>query len=82
MTFKPQPYEPRLSDHELLLWLLLNNKGQWLTEGDAAKSGHISFGGQAYKCTLDLIGLPELDDATRKDLRDYYQHMKSGAASA
>lgn len=72
MAFTTEQYEPRMNDHELMLWLYVTENGRW-----DANTKELCFEGIKYSCSVDLVGLPELSDHTRERLRDFYRRIKS-----
>ena len=65
------PYEPVMRDHELLLWLLIYGHGHY-----SRVTAELCFDGLRYACRVDLVGLPELTDHARAQLREFHKRMK------
>ena len=57
----------KLTDHELLLWLLISGLGRW----DGSEN-RLYFSSFYTSCQVDTLGLPTLDDETRALLRDLH----------
>ena len=72
MAFASEQYELRMKDHELMLWLFITGNGRW-----EANTKELCFGGIRYSCSVDLVGLPELSDHTRENLRAFHRRIKS-----
>lgn len=62
----------RMNDHELMLWLFITGSGRW-----EANTKELCFDDIRYSCSVDLVGLPELNYQTRNDLRNFYFRMTS-----